>query len=84
MAFYRPSLLWKNCFVSEKIIPFDSEKIKNFRKKKSEVLTTNKNGLSEATTASEVKSDLIFGIYGSNFICYHICFDRLGLFRPFF
>ena len=25
--------LWKNCFVSEKIIPFDSEKIKNFQKK---------------------------------------------------
>ena len=39
---------------------------------------------SEATTASEVKSDLRFGIYGSKFICYHICLDSLGQFWPFF
>ena len=49
-------------------------------KKKSEVLTTSKNGLSEATTASEVQSDLRFGICGPNCICNHICLDSLGLF----
>ena len=35
-------------------------------------------------TASEVRSDLRFGIYGPNFICYHVCLDSLGLFWPFF
>ena len=43
---------------------------------------------SEATTASktasEVRSDLRFGIYGPNFIWYHIGLDSLGLFWPFF
>ena len=38
-------------------------------KKKSEVLTTNKNGLSEATTASEVKYVLRFQISDLNYIC---------------
>ena len=47
---------------------------------KSEVLTTNENGLSEATTASEVKSDLRFGICGPNCICNHVCLGCLGLF----
>ena len=31
--------LWKNCFVSETIIPFVSEKIKNFQKSETGLLT---------------------------------------------
>ena len=38
---------------------------------------------SEATTASEVKSDLRLGINGSIFKCRHICLDSLGLFDTF-
>ena len=34
-------------------------------------------------TASEVKSDLRFGIYGPKFICYHVCLGSLGLFWSF-
>ena len=38
---------------------------------------------SEATTASktalEVRFDIRFGIYGPNFICYHVCLGCLGL-----
>ena len=48
-------------------------------KKKSEVLTTNENGLSEASTASEVKSDLRFAIVDPNCICNHVCYGCLGL-----
>ena len=43
---------------------------------------------SEATTASktasEVRSDLRFGIYSPNSICYHVCLESLDLFWPFF
>ena len=43
----------------------------------SEAITASK-------TASEVKSDLRFIIYGPKFICYHVCLDSLGLFWPSF